>query len=98
MLSQPKVPVVVRDAYTICLERYDDHTWGHVDFNVWSASALRDFVADVRLLAELQRAPLFVLHYPDDVRHAKFLRLSGATLYFTTTDAAGNALEVHKYH
>jgi hypothetical protein len=95
--SQLKVPVVVRDDFTIFLERFADRTWGHVDFRRWSASALRQFRADVALLVALQGEPLLVTHYPGDVRHAKFLRLAGASLFFTSTDRNGAPLEVHEF-
>jgi hypothetical protein len=97
MSSQLKVPVVVRDDYTIYLERFADRTWGHVDFRRWSASSLRAFVADVKMLAQLQGASLLVTHYPSDVRHGKFLSLAGATLLTTTTDHRGDPLEVHEF-
>lgn len=78
LLSEPKVPVCIRDEYTIFLERCFGRTWVHCDVRKWSPRIHREMRRDFAILRGLQGAPIYALNDPPGcAKHQKFMRSMG---------------------
>lgn len=72
-----KVPVVLRDEYTMYLELFDNLLWFHVDVHKWSIEVKKRFEKDLSCLSDLVGIALVGLVREDDKKLGKFGRLIG---------------------
>jgi hypothetical protein len=56
-----KVPVVLRDDYTMYLELHDAALWFHTDVHKWSQEVKKKYLEDLNLLQYLTNVPLLAL-------------------------------------
>ncbi len=72
-----KVPVVLRDDYIMHLELHDGALWFHTDVNRWSQEVKKKFIEDLDLLQYLTNVPLLALVAEEDIKLAKFGKVTG---------------------
>lgn len=70
-----KVPVVVRDDYTMFLEVFEGMLWFHTDVRSWTNEVKKDFIKDLNTLHNLVSIPLLAL--VDNIKLAKFVKIIG---------------------
>ena len=72
-----KVPVVIRDDYTMLLELHDNLIWFHTDVRKWTSTVKVKFLEDLNLLQYLVSIPLVAIVHEDDKKLAKFGKAIG---------------------
>lgn len=70
-----KIPVVLRDDYTMYLELYEGMLWFHTDVRRWTNKIKKDFIKDLNTLQTLVNVPLVAMI--DNIKLAKFAELIG---------------------
>ena len=70
-----KVPVVIRNDYTMFLELFEGMLWFHTDVHKWSQKIKKDFIKDLDTLHTLVSIPLLALI--DNMKLAKFAEIIG---------------------
>jgi len=70
-----KIPVVLRDDYTMYLELYEGMLWFHTDVRRWTNKIKKDFIKDLNTLQTLVNVPLVAMI--DNIELAKFAELIG---------------------
>jgi hypothetical protein len=76
-----KVPVVLRDDYTMYLELHDAALWFHTDVHRWSQEIKKKYLEDLDLLQYLTNVPLLALVEEENTKLAKFGRLTGWNIF-----------------
>lgn len=74
MERSSKVPVVLRDEYTMYLELFDNLLWFHTDVHKWTVEVKKRFESDLKDLERLVGIALVALIRDDDVRLKKFAK------------------------
>ena len=77
MERSSKVPVVLRDEYTMYLELFDNLLWFHTDVNRWTIGVKKRFEKDLDCLLDLVGMALAALIRDDDNKLGKFARSIG---------------------
>jgi len=72
-----KVPVVLRDDYTMFLELHDAALWFHTDVHKWSQEVKKKYLEDLNLLQYLTNVPLLALVEEENTKLAKFGEVTG---------------------
>jgi hypothetical protein len=72
-----KVPVVLRDDYTMYLELHDAALWFHTDVHKWSQEVKKKYLEDLNLLQYLTNVPLLALVEEENTKLAKFGEVTG---------------------
>ncbi len=72
-----KVPVVLRDDYTMYLELHDAALWFHTDVHKWSQEIKKKYLEDLNLLQYLTNVPLLALVEEENTKLAKFGSVTG---------------------
>ena len=72
-----KVPVVNRLDYTMYLESYADMLWFHTDIRTWNKVVKKKYLEDLDLLQYLVEVPIIALVAKDNVKLAKFGKVTG---------------------
>ena len=72
-----KVPVVLRDDYTMYLELHDAALWFHTDVHKWSQEVKQKYLEDLNLLQYLTNVPLLALVEEENTKLAKFGKVTG---------------------
>ena len=67
-----KVPVVIRDDYTMLLELHDNLIWFHADVRKWTPAVKVKFLEDLNLLQYLVSVPLVAIAHTDNKKLVKF--------------------------
>jgi len=67
-----KVPVVIREDYTMLLELYDNFIWFHTDVRKWTPTVKAKYLEDLNLLQHLVSVPLVALVEKDNKKLSKF--------------------------
>ena len=67
-----KVPVVLRDDYTMYLELHDAALWFHTDVHKWSQEVKKKYLEDLNLLQYLVNCPLVAMVNQQDKKLSKF--------------------------
>jgi hypothetical protein len=67
-----KVPVVIRDDYTMLLELHDSFLWFHTDVRKWTPTVKTKYLEDLNLLQHLVSIPLVALVQQGNRKLAKF--------------------------
>jgi hypothetical protein len=70
-----KVPVVLRDDYTMFLEFFEGMLWFHTDVYRWTNEVKKNFIKDLDTLQTLVNVPLVAMI--DNIKLAKFAELIG---------------------
>lgn len=67
-----KVPVVIREDYTMLLELFDNLLWFHTDVRKWTPVVKTKFLEDLNLLQHLVSVPLVAAVQQNNTKLAKF--------------------------
>ena len=72
-----KVPVVIRDDYTMFLEFFDGILWFHTDVRKWTAEVKVKYLEDLNILQYLINCPLVAMVNQRDKKLSKFGKVIG---------------------
>jgi hypothetical protein len=72
-----KVPVVIREDYTMLLELYDNLLWFHTDVSKWTPAVKAKYLEDLNLLQHLVSVPLVALIEETNTKLSKFSKTIG---------------------
>ena len=72
-----KVPVVIREDYTMLLELHDNFIWFHTDVRKWTPTVKAKYLEDLNLLQHLVAIPLVALVENGNTKLAKFSKTIG---------------------
>lgn len=72
-----KVPVVIREDYTMLLELHDNLLWFHTDVRKWTPAVKTKYLEDLNLLQHLVSVPLVAMVNKKDTKLAKFAKKIG---------------------
>jgi hypothetical protein len=72
-----KVPVVIREDYTMLLELHDNLIWFHTDVRKWTPTVKAKYLEDLNLLQHLVSVPLVALIEETNTKLAKFSKTIG---------------------
>ena len=72
-----KVPVVIREHYTMLLELHDNLIWFHTDVRKWTAEIKVKYLEDLNLLQHLVSVPVLALIKHSDKKLEKFAKTIG---------------------
>ena len=61
-----KVPVVIREDYTMLLELHNDLIWFHTDIRKWTPTVKAKYLEDLNLLQYLVSVPLVAIAHEDN--------------------------------
>jgi hypothetical protein len=67
-----KVPVVIREDYTMLLELHNNLIWFHTDVRKWTPMVKEKYLEDLNLLQYLVSVPLVALVEDTNTKLAKF--------------------------
>jgi hypothetical protein len=76
-LTNLKVPVVNKQDYTMYLENFAGMLWFHTDVHKWSSEVKARYLDDLNLLQYLVDVPLVALVEEDNIKLAKFGKVTG---------------------
>jgi len=76
-LTNIKVPVVNKQDYTMYLENFAGMLWFHTDVHKWSSEVKARYLDDLNLLQYLVDVPLVALVEEDNIKLAKFGKVTG---------------------
>lgn len=72
-----KVPVVIRQDYTMSLELFEGMLWFHSDVLRWTPTVKQKYITDLNLLQYLVSVPLVALVAETNTKLAKFGEVTG---------------------
>lgn len=72
-----KVPVVNKQDYTMYLENFAGMLWFHTDVHKWSSEIKARYLDDLNLLQYLVNVPIVALVEEDNIKLAKFGKVTG---------------------
>ena len=72
-----KVPVVLRDDYTMYLEFFEGMLWFHTDVRKWTPEIKVKYVEDLNILQYLINSPLVAMVNQRDKKLSKFSKVIG---------------------
>lgn len=72
-----KVPVVLRQDYTMSLELFEGMLWFHTDVLKWTPEVKQKYITDLNLLQHLVSVPLVALVAETNTKLAKFGEVTG---------------------
>jgi hypothetical protein len=72
-----KVPVVIRDYYTMYLEFFEGMLWFHTDVHKWTAEIKTKYLEDLNILQYLVNSPLLAMINKRDKKLTKFTKVIG---------------------
>lgn len=72
-----KVPVVLRQDYTMSLELFEGMLWFHTDVLKWTPAVKQKYITDLNLLQHLVSVPLVALVAETNTKLAKFGEVTG---------------------
>jgi hypothetical protein len=67
-----KVPVVIREDYTMLLELHNNLIWFHTDVRKWTPAVKTKYLEDLNLLQHLVSVPLLAFASDDNTKLVKF--------------------------
>ena len=80
-----KVPVVIREHYTMYLELFEGMLWFHTDVRRWNKEVKKKYLEDLDLLQYLVAVPVVALVAKDNIKLAKFGAVTGWNKINTVT-------------
>jgi hypothetical protein len=72
-----KVPVVIREDYTMLLELHNNLIWFHTDVRKWTPAVKTKYLEDLNLLQHLVSVPLVALIEETNTKLVKFSKTIG---------------------
>lgn len=72
-----KVPVVIREDYTMLLELHENLIWFHTDVRKWTPEIKVKYLEDLNLLQHLVSVPLVALIEKTNTKLVKFAKTIG---------------------
>lgn len=72
-----KVPVVIREHYTMLLELHDNLLWFHTDVRKWTPEIKTKYLEDLNLLQHLTSIPVLALIEQSNKKLEKFAKTIG---------------------
>jgi hypothetical protein len=72
-----KVPVVIRDDYTMFIEFFDGILWFHTDVHKWTAEVKVKYLEDLNILQYLINCPLVAMINQRNKKLSKFSKVIG---------------------
>jgi hypothetical protein len=72
-----KVPVVIREDYTMLLELHDSLLWFHTDVRKWTPTVKVKYLEELNLLQHLVSVPLVALIEDTNTKLTKFAKTIG---------------------
>jgi hypothetical protein len=72
-----KVPVVIRDDYTMFIEFFDGILWFHTDVHKWTAEVKVKYLEDLNILQYLTNCPLVAMINQRNKKLSKFSKVIG---------------------
>ncbi len=72
-----KVPVVIRDYYTMYLEFFEGMLWFHTDVHKWTPEVKTKYLEDLNILQYLINSPLVAMVNQRDKKLSKFGKVIG---------------------
>jgi hypothetical protein len=72
-----KVPVVIREDYTMLLELHENLIWFHTDVRKWTPAVKTKYLEDLNLLQHLVSVPLVALIEETNTKLVKFSKTIG---------------------
>ena len=72
-----KVPVVIRDDYTMFLEFFEGMLWFHTDVHKWTAEVKVKYLEDLNILQHLTNCTLVAMVNQRDKKLSKFIKVIG---------------------
>jgi hypothetical protein len=72
-----KVPVVIREDYTMLLELHNNLIWFHTDIRKWTPTVKAKYLEDLNLLQHLVSVSLVALIEETNTKLAKFSKTIG---------------------
>jgi hypothetical protein len=76
-LRAGKVPVCIREDYTVYLEFFRGNLWIHVEIKRWSSGVKKDCLKSIALIENLIGKPLVALIREEDIKLARFAKSFG---------------------
>lgn len=76
-----KTPVICSKDYTVYLEQHAGASFIHCDCFKWTKQIKAKLIADLEILLQIHRRPVFAIHEIDDKKHLKFLSITGFVFY-----------------
>ena len=67
-----KVPVVIREDYTMLLELHNNLIWFHTDVRKWTPTVKAKYLEDLNLLQHLVSVPLVAFASDENTKLVKF--------------------------
>ena len=96
-IPERKVPVILRHAFTVFLERTSGLTFVHCDLHVPYTKTVRAQIkADWYTLLTLHPEPIYALHLPGDRKHETWLRLFDFSYVTTFTAPDGTIHDLYR--
>jgi hypothetical protein len=75
--EKSKVPVIIKDDYTVYLELFDNRLWFHTDIKRWTANTKKRYQTDLSCLERLVGCPMFALIREENKKLEKFAKTFG---------------------
>lgn len=72
-----KVPVVIRDDYTMLLELHDNLLWFHTDVRKWTPTIKKQYITDLDVLQFLSNCYFYALIEDSNTKLKKFASMIG---------------------
>jgi hypothetical protein len=72
-----KIPVIVRDAYVIHLELFDNILWVHTDMHCWNKKSKSQYMEDLETIHKSVALPVRGFCTEDNKKLAKFGKVTG---------------------
>jgi hypothetical protein len=88
-----KIPIVLRDNYTIYIEWFNNLVFIHTDVFKWTAEVKKNYIRDLNLLQSLLNLPLYGL--VDNDKLGKFGESIGFKFVKTVIGDDGNTYQIY---
>ena len=72
-----KIPVIIRDDYTMYLEFFEGMLWFHTDVHKWTPEVKTKYLEDLNILQYLINSPLVAMVNQRDKKLSKFGKVIG---------------------
>jgi hypothetical protein len=89
-----KVPVVIREDYTMLLELHNNLIWFHTDVRKWTPTVKAKYLEDLNLLQHLVSVPLYAL---SEVSNKKLIKFGKSVdfKHYTDLDVGGKPYTIY---
>jgi len=91
-----KFPIVIKPEYTLYLEHWNGVYWFHTDVKVWTSSAKKMMLNDLRKICDLVTMPLRAFVKAENLKLQKFGNCLGWFVEFEATLEDGSKAFVYR--